>query len=430
MMTKPANILFLFVLAAVTAGAAAPGTAEAAAKHHKKRLLVTFREGTALAERQQAARDMGLKITGDFDSISVSVLEAAGDVAPQEVTKARSHPSVVTVEEDVYRNWLLESPASFQSTPFPSVEGTLSILAKPRRSPAPAPAPSPDPSLGGDASSASGNIPWGVSRVNAPAAWSSGQGAGVKVAVIDTGIDCTHPDLRCDFGSGTNIVNPGADPMDDNEHGTHVAGTIAGRGNGGPLGVAPKATLIPVKVLDAEGSGSLSDIVAGINWASRAGVDVINMSLGGPNGSAALQRAVSQALASGVVIVAAAGNSGPNPDTVGFPGGYPGVIAVAASDKNDQVASFSSRGDAVAFIAPGVAITSTIPGGGTKSLSGTSMASPHVAGLAALALERGARGPSGVRAAFSSAASKLCSASTCLAPTAEGAGMIDAAKLR
>lgn len=387
---------------------------------------MTFQEGTSRAEREQAAQEMGLKLTGDLASIEVSVLEAAGDVAPQEVTKAKKHPKVVTVEEDVYRNWLLESPASFQNTPMLSVESALQALGRPRRSPQ---APAPDPSAGEGAVSASGNVPWGVARVNAPAAWSRGKGAGVKVAVIDTGIDCSHPDLQCDFSAGTNIVDPGSAPMDDNEHGTHVAGTIAGRGEGGPLGVAPEATLIPVKVLDADGAGSLSDIVAGINWAAKHGVDVINMSLGGPSGSAALERAVKQALNAGVVIVAAAGNSGPNPDTVGFPGGYPGVIAVAASDKNDQVASFSSRGDAVAFIAPGVNITSTIPGGGTKSLSGTSMASPHVAGLAALALERGARGPAGVRAAFASAASKLCS-SSCLPPTSEGAGMIDASKLR
>jgi subtilisin len=244
--------------------------------------------------------------------------------------------------------------------------------------------------------------------------------------VIDTGIDCTHPDLKCDFGAGTNIVDPTAAPMDDNEHGTHVAGTIAGLGVGGPIGVAPKATLIPVKVLDAQGSGSLSDIIKGINWAAKNRVDVINMSLGGPTGSAALARSIKQALAAGVVIVAAAGNSGPDPDTVGFPGGYPGVIAVAASDSNDGVASFSSRGDAVAFIAPGVDITSTVPGGGTAKLSGTSMASPHVAGLAALAVERGARGADGVRAAFAAAATKLPG----LARTEQGAGMIDAAKLR
>ncbi len=165
--------------------------------------------------------------------------------------------------------------------------------------------------------------------------------------MIDTGIDCTHPDLQCDFSAGTNILTPGSEPMDDNEHGTHVSGTIAGRGNGaeGVFGVAPLATLIPVKVLDADGAGSLSDIVRGIVWATKAGVDVINMSLGGPTGSAALQRAVVKALSSGITVVCAAGNGGPGPDTVGYdPGGYPGVIAtVAASDKeNGKVAPFSA----------------------------------------------------------------------------------------
>ncbi len=411
----------VLILAALAAAAAFARPALAGGKHHKRRLLVSFKEGTSRAEREQAAKDMGLTIKTDLNSLQVSVLEAAGDVAEQQVAKARNHPSVVTVEEDVYRNWLLESPASFQTTPLPSVESVRSTLRRPRRAPPPDPTPAPDHGGG-----AGGRTPWGVARVNAPAAWPSGQGSGVKVAVIDTGIDCTHPDLQCDFSAGTNIVSPGSDPMDDNEHGTHVSGTIAGRGNGGPLGVAPKATLIPVKVLDADGSGSLSDIVAGIDWAANAGVDVINMSLGGPSGSTALQRAVQKALSSGVVVVCAAGNSGPSPDTVGFPGGYPGVIAVAASDKNDAVASFSSRGDAVAFIAPGVNITSTVPGGGTKVLSGTSMASPHVAGLAALAVERGASGPSGVRSAFAAAASRLPG----LDATEQGSGMIDASKLR
>ncbi len=160
--------------------------------------------------------------------------------------------------------------------------------------------------------------------------------------------------------------------MDDNEHGTHVSGTIAGRGNGGPPVLRrqpPKATLIAVKVLDADGAGRLSDIVKGVDWATKARADVINLSLGGLMGSPALERAVERALAAGVVVVAAAGNSGPSPDTVGLPGGYPGVIAVAASDENDRVAAFSSRGDQIAFIAPGVNIRSTIPGGGYKALS-------------------------------------------------------------
>jgi subtilisin family serine protease len=408
--------------AAVLALAAQAGAAGGAAR--AKRLIVSFKPGTTAAQREAAAKAMGLTINADLGDIDVAVLEKSSAFSPEDVVRAESIPDVLVVEQDVYRNWLLEGPASFQAAPLPGADETWRSLAPAlERSRA-------EPADGDGSADASKNVPWGVARVDAPAAWSSGQGAGVKVAVIDTGIDCTHPDLQCDFSAGTNIANPGAEPMDDNEHGTHVSGTIAGRGaSGGVLGVAPKAVLIPVKVLDADGAGSLSDIVKGISWATEAGVDVINMSLGGETGSPALAKAVKNAAAKGIVVVCAAGNSGPDPDTVGFPAGYPGAIAVAASDPQDNVAGFSSRGAKVAFIAPGVDVESTVPGGGYKKLSGTSMASPHVAGLAALAIERGARGPSGVRAAFKAAASKLCS-SGCLPPTEEGAGLIDAAKLR
>ena len=420
MMIKQANSWMVFVLAAIVAAAAAPRPALAGGKRRKKRLLVSFKESSTRAERERTAKELGLQLADDIDSIQVSVLQAAGDVAEQDIARARRQPGVVAVEEDANRNWLLD-PASFQGTPLPTVEGVMQALDRPRRRPAPA----PDDLV---RSAPAGEVPWGVARVNAPAAWRRGQGAGVKVAVIDTGIDCTHPDLQCDFSAGANLLDPGSRPMDDNEHGTHVSGTIAGRGIGaeGVFGVAPKATLIPVKVLDADGAGSLFDIVKGIDWATKAGADVINLSLGGPLGGAALKRAVQKALAAGVVVVCAAGNSGPSPDTVGFPAGYAGVIAVAASDGDDRVAPFSSRGDAVAFIAPGVNIASTVPGGGYKRLSGTSMAAPHVSGLAALAIERGASGPYGVRSAFSSAAARLSGPDE----TAQGAGMIDAARLR
>ncbi|MFI5363243.1 MAG: S8 family peptidase, partial [Elusimicrobiota bacterium] len=342
------------------------------------------------------------------------------------IDRARGLPSGGAVEEDESRDGVLAAPAAAPASPRPTAAALVQALGLSALD-LPA-APGVPPSSDGADSAAGGSAPWGVARVDAPAAWPKGEGKGVTVAVIDTGIDCTHPDLQCDFSKGANLLDPSARPMDDNEHGTHVSGTIAGRGAGpkGLFGVAPKATLMPVKVLDADGAGNLSDIVKGIDWATKAGADVINMSLGGPIGSAALERAVQKALAAGVVVVCAAGNSGPDPDSVGFPGGYPGAIAVAASGRGDDVADFSSRGRAVAFIAPGVDILSTVPGGGRKKLSGTSMAAPHVAGLAALAVERGAKGPAGVRAALTAAASRLPG----LSAAEQGAGMIDAAKIR
>lgn len=391
--------------AATNARAAAPGGGRGA-----KRLLVSFVEGTPRSEREKAVRAMGLAVADDLDAVSVTAVESPADGDARAAILALKNPKILTVEEDVYRRWLLDPPASLQQSPLPAVEDALRGLGR----------------LRGSALPPGGRVPWGVARVDAPKAWPTGRGEGVKVAVIDTGVDCGHPDLRCDFSSGANFVEPGLRPMDDNEHGTHVAGTIAGRGAaGGVLGVAPRATLLPVKVLDAEGAGRLSDIIKGILWAADAGADVINMSLGGDIDSPAMERAVEAALAAGVVVVCAAGNSGPDPDTVGYPAGYPGVIAVAASDNRDRVALFSSRGPAVALIAPGVNITSTAPGGGVRTLSGTSMASPHVAGLAALAVQRGAKGPSGVRRALIRASSPLPGA----APVEDGAGLPDAGRL-
>lgn len=399
----------------LTAAVVIPGGARAAGASGRraKRLLVTFAEDSDRAGRETAAREMGLALAEDLAALQVAVLEAEEDAAPQAAALARRHPAVAAVEEDVYQNWLLDEPAAFEAR----ADAAIRLLGK-------APAPPSRPSV-----LAAAEIPWGVARVDAPAAWPAGQGEGVRVAVIDTGIDCRHPDLRCSFADGANLTAPGEPPMDDNEHGTHVAGTIAGRGGSAGLlpGVAPRATLVPVKVLNADGAGRLSDIVKGIEWAAdpRHGIKVINMSLGGADASPAMARAVKKALAAGVTVVCAAGNSGPGPDTVGYPAGYPGVIAVAASDRRDRVAVFSSRGR-VAFIAPGVEILSTVPGVGYKKLSGTSMASPHVAGLAALAVERGAKGPAAVRAALSAAAARLPG----LDAAEEGLGLVDAARLR
>lgn len=230
-------------------------------------------------------------------------------------------------------------------------------------------------------------LPWGVDRIDAELVHPYNKGTGVKVAIIDTGIDYNHPDLDGNYKGGYNFVSNNYDPNDDNGHGTHVAGIIAAEENGiGVVGVAPEASLYAVKVLDSTGSGTFSNVIAGIDWSVNNGMQVISMSLGANEGSISLKNAVDNANSSGVVVVAAAGNDGNSAgttDTVDYPARYDSVIAVAATDSSNTRASFSSTGPAVEVSAPGVSVYSTIPGGyGYKS--GTSMATPHVTGTAAL----------------------------------------------
>jgi subtilisin len=227
-------------------------------------------------------------------------------------------------------------------------------------------------------------VPVGVQQVKAPPAWGCSRGRGIKVAVLDTGIDWTHPDLAPNFKGGVSFVS-GETVMDGNSHGTHCAGTIGAAINGsGVVGVAPEAWLYAVKVLSNSGSGNWSWLISGLNWCVQNQIKVASMSLGGGGAPAALEAMCNAAFNAGVLLVAAAGNAGPGMGTVGQPGKYKNVIAVSAIDSANVIATFSSRGPEVELSAPGVQVLSTIPGGGFGQKSGTSMACPHVAGGAAV----------------------------------------------
>ena len=236
---------------------------------------------------------------------------------------------------------------------------------------------------------------WGVKRIGAGVVHDGGnKGANVKVAVIDSGIDYTHPDLDANFAGGYDFVNNDSDPMDDNGHGTHVAGTVAAKdNNAGVVGAAPETKLYALKVLGSDGSGSWSNVIAALQWAQDNGIQITNNSYGGnTNPGSTVEAAFDNAYAAGVLHVAAAGNAGNlfgKGNNVGYPARYGSVIAVAATDKNDNRASFSSTGPTVELAAPGVTINSTKLGGGYTEFNGTSMASPHVAGTAALVIAAG-----------------------------------------
>jgi subtilisin len=249
-------------------------------------------------------------------------------------------------------------------------------------------------------------VEYGVNNIDAEVVWGGSQGAttviagqggaGVNVAVLDTGVDCSHPDLAGGCLNGPNYASAGPS-LDGHGHGTHVSGIVGARANGvGTIGVAPEATIYAVKVLADNGSGALSWVAAGIDWAVANNIQVINMSLSASSGSLVLADAVAGAQAAGVLVVSAAGNSGCC-GTVGYPAKYAGSMAVGAVDANDAIASFSSTGPEVDIAAPGVAVRAPVPTGsctlcdpsGYRLLNGTSMATPHVAGVGALLMSRG-----------------------------------------
>ncbi len=288
----------------------------------------------------------------DEVGLDVNLYEApivAASLTNQEIATLRRNPNVAMIEDDglVYA---LPETLLFEGQPMPLAE----------------------------------TVPIGISQVKAPPAWGCSRGKGIKVAVLDTGIDWTHPDLAANVKGAVSFV-PGQTAMDGHGHGTHCAGTIGAPINGiGVVGVAPEAWLYAVKVLSNSGSGNWSWLISGLSWCVQNRINIASMSLGGGGAPAALELMCNAAFARGVLLVAAAGNSGPGMNTVGQPGKYKSVIAVSAIDNANVIAGFSSRGPEVEIAAPGVQVLSTVPGGGYAQMSGTSMACPHVAGGAAV----------------------------------------------
>jgi subtilisin family serine protease len=228
---------------------------------------------------------------------------------------------------------------------------------------------------------------WGLVNIRAPQGWDLSTGsAAVTIAVVDSGIDLTHPDLAAKLVPGYDFVHLDTDPQDDYGHGTHVAGIAAASTNNGIgiAGVSWGARLMPVKVLNASGSGSMGAAAEGITWAADHGAQVINLSFGGTASSVpqTLQDAVNYAYGKGALVVAAAGNDAANENF--YPAVLANVLSVTATDAANLKAGFANFGPMVDLAAPGAGIYSTLPGGLYGSLSGTSMAAPFVSGLAAI----------------------------------------------
>lgn len=370
------------LLMGVLGGAAARGRARRVASADRR--IVTFWKDVPLAQGSDLVKSLGGKVVRELPLIHALVCEF-----PQATTTfyraLALSPQIMDVEED----------------------GVMRILCRWRR-------PTDDPRQA---------VPWGVERIGAPRAWEESRGKGVRVAIIDTGINGAHSDLKGAVRGGVNFINSNAPPLDDNGHGTHVAGIIAARDNDfGVVGVAPEAELYALKAFDSTGSGAISGIISAVEWCVKNDMQVVNMSFGG-NHNRALGRALDAAQQAGLVLVAAAGNNG-RANSVDFPASHPGVIAVSALNPDDTLASFSSRGPEVDLAAPGARIRSTYSDQGYRELSGTSMAAPHVTGVAVLLL---ARRPRLTGDEVLDQLKKTATQLPDLVPEEQGAGLVNAA---
>jgi subtilisin family serine protease len=270
-------------------------------------------------------------------------------------------------------------------------------------------------------------IPWGIDRIEADLVWDRTTGLGVKVAVVDTGIDLDHPDLINNIKGNVNCINPRKSGDDDNGHGTHVAGIIGAVNNQiGVIGVGPEISLYAVKVLDKNGKGWLSDLIEGLEWCINNKMDIVNMSLGSSSDNQSFHDAIRKVYEAGIIQVAAAGNNGLTDGSIDYPAKYPETIAVSAVGQNSDgslyPANFSSYGPEIDLTAPGVSIKSTYINGNYKTFDGTSMATPHVSGVAALTISvKGRMSPDELKTYLKNRAENLG-----LDPYKQGAGLIRA----
>ncbi len=311
------------------------------------RKIVVFKSALNEAAKDELISRVGGTKIKNLDLISAKVVRLASKDA---VEKLKANPAVLRIDDDVVVEALIRGGISAKFA-----------FSQPAEV-----------------------LPWGVERVKANLVWPGNTADPINVGIIDTGISNRHPDLLANVKGGVNTINPYKNWNDDNGHGSHVAGIVAAIDNNiGVIGVGPMIDLYAIKVLGASGSGYLSDVIEGIQWAIAKNMQVINMSLGTSSDIQSFHDAVIAAKNAGVVVVAAAGNSG---GSVIFPAAYPEAIAVSATDKSDVIASWSSRGPEIDLAAPGVSIYSTYKNTGYATLSGTSMAAPHVAGAAALVL--------------------------------------------
>jgi subtilisin family serine protease len=314
-------------------------------RYDPDRVAVTFRKGTSRSEAVRAIERAGGTLVRAVPKLNAYLIGVEPSQSADVVAELRAHSAVKSAGQEVMSE---------------ALDVTPNDSAWPQQA--------------------------GLRVAGFPAAWDVTQGSSrVVVAVIDTGVDGQHPDLRGAVVPGYDFVNGDSNPMEDHGHGTAVAGVIAARAGNhlGGAGICWRCSIMPVKVLDASGSGDDTLIAAGIVWATDHGAKVVNLSLGGPGASVELTNAIGYATGKGVIVVAAAGNSGTT--TQFYPAADPRALSVAATTTADQRYSWSNYGSWVRVAAPGCNVAPVL-GGGYGNFCGTSSAAPLVTGLIALEL--------------------------------------------
>jgi thermitase len=352
-----AALLLVFSAAPAEPVAAAVDRSPAGAPYASGELVVTYEEGAGERAVETLDEEAGAEVEQDLPELDARLLA---------FPEVKRDPSQDSREQDLeqIKEDLAQDPA-VESVEF-NYLGRLAYTPN-------------DPKF---------RYQWALRKPGFQDAWDRSKGSGADVAVVDTGADVGHVDLRHKIAQAKDIVNDDGKVKDLSGHGTHVAGIIAAEtGNHkGVAGGCPKCRLLVAKVFDGKNTGTVTRFAQGITWSADHGAAVINLSFTHPMPSTVEENAIEDARSKGAVIVAAAGNKDTNKRT--YPAASPGVIAVAATNKEDRRASFSNHGSWVDVAAPGVEVLSTIPGG-YASWSGTSMAAPHVSALAGLLASEG-----------------------------------------
>ena len=358
-----------------------------------KRYIVTVENNTRAKINWDAfTTRSGGEVVNTFDFINGALLDLSEEQAQRLMD--RRAPGI-TIEEDVVIKWLNQASAvnalkKYSGDSGKKVPSAVSVVKS-------TPKPADEQPLK-TTFPMEGEMPWGVARLKPQQLWKITEGEGVKVAVIDTGINPEHPELKVNYAGGYNSVKPGASAKDDHGHGTHVAGIIAAVHDGkGITGVAPRAELYGIKAIARDGAGELSAILRAVEWSIKNKMNIINMSISVGSDYVSLHKALISAVENGITVVCAAGNdSGP----VNYPAKYDETIAVSACSPDDFSAPFTSKGPEVAC--------------------------PHVAGLAALLYNIGYKTPAQIKDAIKNSAEPAM-----FVPANEqGAGIPDASKIK